>query len=161
MKRTRGNDRYDRTRTGGSGSGGSGGRGGGRFGAPSSGRSGAPRRSSGNGRRQAAPQGEFALPVTVTPGLPAVEAFADLEMPAPLLAELGAQGVSTPFPIQAATLPNSLAGRDVLGRGRTGSGKTLAFGLALLGRTAGQRAEPRRPLALVLVPTRELAQQVT
>ncbi|MYS26108.1 DEAD/DEAH box helicase, partial [Streptomyces sp. SID7804] len=66
-----------------------------------------------------------------------------------------------PFPIQAATLPNSLAGRDVLGRGRTGSGKTLAFGLALLARTAGRRAEPRQPLALVLVPTRELAQQVT
>ncbi|HEY3482711.1 MAG TPA: DEAD/DEAH box helicase, partial [Streptomyces sp.] len=66
-----------------------------------------------------------------------------------------------PFPIQAATLPNTLAGRDVLGRGRTGSGKTLAFGLALLARTAGQRAEPRQPLARVLVPTRELAQQVT
>ena len=69
--------------------------------------------------------------------------------------------MTEPFPIQAATLPNSLAGRDVLGRGRTGSGKTLAFGLALLARTAGQRAEPRQPLALVLVPTRELAQQVT
>ncbi|CAM5686595.1 ATP-dependent RNA helicase DeaD [Streptomyces tendae] len=78
-----------------------------------------------------------------------------------MLAALGDQGVSVPFPIQAATLPNSLAGRDVLGRGRTGSGKTLAFGLALLARTAGKRAEPRRPLALVLVPTRELAQQVT
>ncbi len=82
-------------------------------------------------------------------------------MPAQLLAALTAQGVSVPFPIQAATLPNTLAGRDVLGRGRTGSGKTLAFGLALLARTAGQRAEPRQPLALVLVPTRELAQQVT
>ncbi|WP_037864932.1 DEAD/DEAH box helicase, partial [Streptomyces sp. NRRL S-340] len=57
--------------------------------------------------------------------------------------------------------PNSLAGRDVLGRGRTGSGKTLAFGLAVLARTTGRRAQPRRPLALVLVPTRELAQQVT
>ncbi len=82
-------------------------------------------------------------------------------MPAELLAALGAQGVTVPFPIQAATLPNSLAGRDVLGRGRTGSGKTLAFGLALLARTAGRRAEPRQPLGLVLVPTRELAQQVT
>jgi superfamily II DNA/RNA helicase len=69
--------------------------------------------------------------------------------------------VTVPFPIQGATLPNTLAGRDVLGRGRTGSGKTLAFGLALLARTAGLRAEPRQPLALVLVPTRELAQQVT
>lgn len=82
-------------------------------------------------------------------------------MPRPLLVTLTAEGVTVPFPIQAATLPNSLAGRDVLGRGRTGSGKTLAFGLALLARTAGRRAEPRQPLALVLVPTRELAQQVT
>jgi superfamily II DNA/RNA helicase len=106
-------------------------------------------------------QGEFALPKTITPALPGVEAFADLDMPRPLLAALTAQGVSVPFPIQGATLPNTLAGRDVLGRGRTGSGKTLAFGLALLARTAGQRAEPRQPLALVLVPTRELAQQVT
>ncbi|GGQ91428.1 DEAD/DEAH box helicase [Streptomyces asoensis] len=106
-------------------------------------------------------QGEFALPETITPALPAVEAFADLDMPKELLAALAAQGVSVPFPIQGATLPNTLAGRDALGRGRTGSGKTLAFGLALLARTAGQRAEPRQPLALVLVPTRELAQQVT
>jgi superfamily II DNA/RNA helicase len=106
-------------------------------------------------------QGEFALPETITPALPAVEAFADLDMPKHLLAALTAQGVSVPFPIQGATLPNTLAGRDVLGRGRTGSGKTLAFGLALLARTVGQRAEPRQPLALVLVPTRELAQQVT
>jgi superfamily II DNA/RNA helicase len=82
-------------------------------------------------------------------------------MPAGLLKTLTAQGVTTPFPIQAATLPNSLAGRDLLGRGRTGSGKTLAFGLALLARTSGLRAEPKAPLALVLVPTRELAQQVT
>lgn len=82
-------------------------------------------------------------------------------MPAGLLKTLTAQGVTTPFPIQAATLPNSLAGRDLLGRGRTGSGKTLAFGLALLARTAGLRAEPKAPLAMVLVPTRELAQQVT
>ncbi|WP_411116337.1 DEAD/DEAH box helicase [Streptomyces sp. 058-1L] len=124
-------------------------------------RSGGSGRSGGHGRRPAAVQGEFALPVTVTPALPAVEAFADLDMPAQLLAALTAQGVSVPFPIQGATLPNTLAGRDALGRGRTGSGKTLAFGLALLARTAGQRAEPRQPLALVLVPTRELAQQVT
>ncbi|KAF3469643.1 DEAD/DEAH box helicase [Streptomyces sp. Tu 3180] len=93
--------------------------------------------------------------------MPAAGSFADLAMPAQLLATLGREGVTSPFPIQAATLPNSLAGRDVLGRGRTGSGKTLAFGLALLARTAGRRAEPRQPLALVLVPTRELAQQVT
>ncbi|MGW2589619.1 DEAD/DEAH box helicase [Streptomyces sp. NPDC001515] len=112
-------------------------------------------------RRATPPQGEFALPETTTPALPAVEAFAELDMPAALLKTLAAQGVTDPFPIQGATLPNSLAGRDILGRGRTGSGKTLAFGLALLARTAGRRAEPKAPLALVLVPTRELAQQVT
>ncbi|MFF2325993.1 MULTISPECIES: DEAD/DEAH box helicase [unclassified Streptomyces] len=112
-------------------------------------------------RRATPPQGEFALPETMTPALPAVEAFAELDMPAALLKTLAAQGVTEPFPIQGATLPNSLAGRDILGRGRTGSGKTLAFGLALLARTAGRRAEPRAPLSLVLVPTRELAQQVT
>ncbi|MFF3739860.1 DEAD/DEAH box helicase [Streptomyces sp. NPDC002566] len=104
---------------------------------------------------------EFRLPESTTPALPAVEDFAALDMPAALLKTLTAQGVTSPFPIQAATLPNSLAGRDLLGRGRTGSGKTLAFGLALLARTAGLRAEPKAPLALVLVPTRELAQQVT
>ncbi|MFF3249440.1 DEAD/DEAH box helicase [Actinacidiphila glaucinigra] len=104
---------------------------------------------------------EFRLPESTTPALPAVEDFAALDMPAGLLKTLTAQGVTTPFPIQAATLPNSIAGRDLLGRGRTGSGKTLAFGLALLARTAGLRAEPKAPLALVLVPTRELAQQVT
>ncbi|MGW0366624.1 DEAD/DEAH box helicase [Streptomyces sp. NPDC002990] len=167
---TRSNDRNSRTRTGASGgSGGYGSSRGSRFGSSSSapsrsgnpGRSGAPARSGGYGRRPAALQGEFALPETITPALPAVEAFADLDMPAPLLATLGTEGVSVPFPIQGATLPNSLAGRDVLGRGRTGSGKTLAFGLALLARTAGQRAEARQPLALVLVPTRELAVQVT
>ncbi|MYW68668.1 DEAD/DEAH box helicase [Streptomyces sp. SID8379] len=139
MNRTRTNDRFTRTRKSSAG----------------------PARSGGYGRRTAAPQGEFALPATITPALPAVEGFADLDMPAPLLAELGRQGVAVPFPIQGATLPNSLAGRDILGRGRTGSGKTLAFGLALLSRIAGQRAEPRQPLGLILVPTRELAQQVT
>ncbi|WRZ90970.1 DEAD/DEAH box helicase [Streptomyces sp. NBC_01007] len=114
----------------------------------------------GGAPRKVAPPQEFSLPETVTPALPAVESFDALDMPAALTKTLAAQGVTDPFPIQGATLPNSLAGRDVLGRGRTGSGKTLAFGLALLARTAGRRAEPRHPLALVLVPTRELAQQV-
>ncbi|MFJ9904448.1 DEAD/DEAH box helicase [Streptomyces sp. NPDC101152] len=131
-----------------------------RGGNAAAGRSGGPRHSNGHRNGQAA-GGEFALPKTLTPALPAVAAFADLAMPASLLTTLGRQGVTAPFPIQAATLPNTLAGRDVLGRGRTGSGKTLAFGLAVLARTAGRRAEPRRPLALILVPTRELAQQVT
>ncbi|MFJ2582060.1 DEAD/DEAH box helicase [Kitasatospora aureofaciens] len=112
-------------------------------------------------RQSSSPQGEFAMPVSTTPALPAVEAFDELDMPKALLSTLTRQGVTAPFPIQSATLPNSLAGRDILGRGRTGSGKTIAFGLAVLARTAGRRAEPRRPLALVLVPTRELAQQVT
>jgi superfamily II DNA/RNA helicase len=149
VNRTRTNDRYSRTRTSSPGP------------AKSGFRSGAPRRSEGYGRRPSGPQGEFALPKSVTPALAAVEAFSDLDMPEQLLAALVHEGMVVPFPIQGATLPNSLAGRDVLGRGRTGSGKTLAFGLALLARTAGLRAEPRQPLALVLVPTRELAQQVT
>src|SRR5690242_4852196 len=157
MNRTYTNDRPARTRDGRADAG----RGGSGYGSQAPRRTGAPVRSGGYGRRPAAVQGEFALPRTITPALPAVEGFADLDMPEQLLAELGKQGVTVPFPIQGATLPNSLAGRDVLGRGRTGSGKTLAFGLALLARTAGRRAEPRQPLALVLVPTRELAQQVT
>nr|WP_107902350.1 DEAD/DEAH box helicase [Streptomyces chartreusis] len=119
------------------------------------------RRASSSPAPSASPPREFRLPESTTPALPAVEDFAALDMPAGLLKTLTAQGVTTPFPIQGATLPNSLAGRDLLGRGRTGSGKTLAFGLALLARTAGLRAQPKAPLALVLVPTRELAQQVT
>ncbi|WP_395570420.1 DEAD/DEAH box helicase [Streptomyces sp. BK79] len=160
MNRTRTNDRFPRSRNGGADSH----RGGSRFGSSAPSRSAGSSRSGGyggQGRRSAAPQGEFALPRTITPALPAVEGFADLDMPGELLAALGSAGVTAPFPIQAATLPNALAGRDVLGRGRTGSGKTLAFGLALLARTAGQRAEAGQPLGLILVPTRELAQQVT
>ena len=86
--------------------------------------------------------------------------FASLELPKPLLEVLTAAGVVTAFPIQAAAIPDALFGRDVLGRGRTGSGKTLAFGLPTLARLEGLRATPRKPLALVLVPTRELAMQV-
>jgi superfamily II DNA/RNA helicase len=86
--------------------------------------------------------------------------FAALGLPAPLLRALAANGFTDPFPIQAATLPDALAGRDLLGRGQTGSGKTLAFGLAVLARLAGERSRPRRPRGLVLVPTRELATQV-
>ncbi|MFD9542444.1 DEAD/DEAH box helicase [Streptomyces sp. NPDC060022] len=108
-----------------------------------------------------APKGELTTPQTAAPGLPPVESFDALGLPSELTATMSGLGVTEPFPIQAATLPNALAGRDVLGRARTGSGKTLAFGLALLARTAGMRAESKRPLALVLVPTRELAQQVS
>ncbi|PXY27186.1 DEAD/DEAH box helicase [Prauserella muralis] len=86
--------------------------------------------------------------------------FADLNLPKPLLRTLQQAGMTEAFPIQAATLPDALAGRDVLGRAQTGSGKTLAFGLALLARLDGGAARPKQPRALVLVPTRELAMQV-
>jgi superfamily II DNA/RNA helicase len=88
--------------------------------------------------------------------------FASLGVPAALVDVLAAAGVTTPFPIQAATLPDSLAGRDVLGRGRTGSGKTYAFVLPMLARLAASRKPtmPGQPRALILAPTRELASQI-
>jgi len=88
--------------------------------------------------------------------------FASLGVPPVLVDVLTATGVTTPFPIQAATLPDSLAGRDVLGRGRTGSGKTYAFVLPLLARLAASNTptRPGRPRALILAPTRELASQI-
>ena len=87
--------------------------------------------------------------------------FADLGVPASLCATLARRGITEPFPIQAATLPDALAGRDVAGQAPTGSGKTLAFGLAIAAHVATlHEAQPRRPRALVLVPTRELAAQV-
>lgn len=86
--------------------------------------------------------------------------FTALGLPAPLVAALIANRITLPFPVQTATLPASLAGRDVLGRERADSGNSLAFGLSLLARTAGHRAEARRPLALVLAPTRDLADQL-
>jgi superfamily II DNA/RNA helicase len=94
--------------------------------------------------------------------LTAAPSFGALGVPQHLVAALAAQGIDRAFPIQTATLPDSLGGRDVLGRGRTGSGKTIAFGLPLVARLA---ADPRptramRPRGLVLVPTRELATQV-
>ena len=88
--------------------------------------------------------------------------FADLGVPDALVERLALDGIITAFPIQAATLPDSLQGRDVLGRGRTGSGKTLAFSLALINSLLESPAprEQYSPRALVLLPTRELAQQV-
>ncbi|HET7476232.1 MAG TPA: DEAD/DEAH box helicase, partial [Dermatophilaceae bacterium] len=87
--------------------------------------------------------------------------FAALGLPDRLVRRLAQDGITTPFPIQAATIPDALAGRDVLGRGRTGSGKTLAFGLPMLVRlAAGPTAAPHQPRAIVLTPTRELAMQV-
>ncbi|WP_218975316.1 DEAD/DEAH box helicase [Miniimonas arenae] len=99
-------------------------------------------------------------PATDSAAAPAL-GFAELGVPAPLVASLAERGITAPFPIQAATLPDTLAGRDVLGRGRTGSGKTIAFGLPLVARLArGPRAGASRPRGLVLAPTRELANQI-
>lgn len=86
--------------------------------------------------------------------------FSDLGLPEVITDTLTRNGVTSPFPIQTATIPAALDGRDVLGCGRTGSGKTLAFGLPLLVRASGRRAAARRPGGLVLVPTRELAHQL-
>ena len=88
--------------------------------------------------------------------------FADLGLPQAVVSVLAANGIESPFPIQAATLPDSLAGRDVLGRGRTGSGKTYAFLLPMVTRlTASQtKRAPGRPRALILAPTRELVAQI-
>jgi superfamily II DNA/RNA helicase len=89
------------------------------------------------------------------------DGFAALGVPARLVQTLDDASITAPFPIQRATIPDALAGRDVLGRGQTGSGKTLAFGLPLLTRIARSgRSAPHRPKGLVLVPTRELAMQV-
>ncbi|KMS65663.1 DEAD/DEAH box helicase, partial [Streptomyces leeuwenhoekii] len=92
MNRTRTNDRFARTRNGSADSG----TGGSRFGSSAPRRSAGPSRSGGFGRRPAAVQGEFAPPRTTTPALPAVEGFADLDMPGELLAALGKQGVTVP-----------------------------------------------------------------
>jgi len=102
-----------------------------------------------------------ATPASTNQG-PLVTSFADLGVPAVLIASLAAEGITSAFPIQSATLPDSLAGRDVLGRGRTGSGKTIAFALPLVARLAASkgRLRPGHPRALVLLPTRELATQV-
>ena len=100
------------------------------------------------------------MPPTST--VPAVASFDALGVLPQLVRALAESGITEPFPIQAMTLPDSLSGRDVLGRGRTGSGKTVAFSLPVVSRLAdsGTERSPRRPRALVLVPTRELATQV-
>lgn len=86
--------------------------------------------------------------------------FRKLGLNSGLVNALEEQGISTPFPIQAATIPDAIAGHDILGRGQTGSGKTLAFGLSLIHNLHGVKPKPMKPLALVLAPTRELAQQI-
>ena len=96
---------------------------------------------------------------STAPARPATT-FGQLGLPEPVVTTLARRGLTTPFPIQAAAIPDALAGRDVLGKAQTGSGKTLAFGLPMISRLAGRKAAAGRPLALVLVPTRELAVQV-
>ncbi|MFI0828995.1 DEAD/DEAH box helicase [Streptomyces roseolus] len=86
--------------------------------------------------------------------------FGDLGLPEGVVRKLAQNGVTTPFPIQAATIPDALAGKDILGRGRTGSGKTLSFGLPLLATLAGGQTEKKKPRGVILTPTRELAMQV-
>ena len=104
-------------------------------------------------RRRANPGGASSL-------APRAVSFAGAGVPAPLVAALAAAGITAPFPIQAATLPDALSGRDILGRGQTGSGKTLGFCVPLAGRLADGYTSACRPRGLVLVPTRELASQV-
>ena len=89
-----------------------------------------------------------------------MSSFTSLGVPEVLVRTLTRQGITDPFPIQTATLPGTMAGRDVLGRGRTGSGKTLAFALPMAALLAGRRGAPRRPRGLILAPTRELANQI-
>ena len=111
--------------------------------------------------RDRKPDGAYrGVRLDITEETPLAQDFVDLGIPTQLGYGLGAQGILEPFPIQAATIGDALAGRDVLGRGRTGSGKTLAFGLPLLSRLMGSKSEPTRPRAMILVPTRELALQV-
>jgi superfamily II DNA/RNA helicase len=123
-----------------------------------------PRRPSDDHRAAAASAASLDLALQAALGAPQPEAttFSELGVPAALVAELAAHGITEPFAIQARALPDALAGRDVLGRAQTGSGKTLAFGLPMLGRlaaTPGHRRD-KAPRGLVLVPTRELALQV-
>lgn len=89
------------------------------------------------------------------------DTFGGLGVPAPLIRVLNDRGITNPFPIQVNTLPDTLAGRDVLGRGKTGSGKTLAFSIPLVARLASAKQRPGCPAGLVLAPTRELATQIT
>ncbi len=140
---------------------------------PQSGSRRQPRRST--GRPQGRPQGRSQRRPSVDPATAALDAalnaavespvmgdltFAELGLPDRLVDALAHAGIERPFAIQTRTLPDGLAGRDVLGRAQTGSGKTLGFGLPMLARLAGGRRTTKQPRGLVLVPTRELAQQV-
>ena len=115
-----------------------------------------------NRRDDQATELDRALTAALAVPAPALTTFRELGLAARLVDALAASGIDMPFAIQARALPDALAGRDVLGRAQTGSGKTLAFGLAMLTRLAGSpgRLHDKAPRGLVLVPTRELAQQV-
>src|ERR1700694_3028402 len=91
--------------------------------------------------------------------MPTGETFQSLGVAPALVEVLARQGIVSPFPIQALTIRDALAGRDICGKAKTGSGKTLAFGIPLLQRVG--KARPKHPKALILLPTRELANQVT
>ena len=126
-----------------------------------------PRRNPADDRRQAPPSQRDTRPVKPKPAPHIVDVddtngFVKCGVPKRMAGVLAATGVTEPFSIQTVTLPDSLAGRDVLGQGRTGSGKTIAFALPLVARLADDAKQPRtgRPRGLVLVPTRELATQV-
>src|SRR5690606_116219 len=100
----------------------------------------------------------LAAPSRATDAEPGAVTFAELGVPQGIADRLRHRGILEPFPIQAATLVDALAGRDVCGKAPTGSGKTIAFGIPLVANV--RDAAPRRPRGLVLVPTRELATQV-
>lgn len=131
-------------------------------------RSSRPPRGAGPRRRRGGPRPAAARtaaparpPLQAREARPAVATFAEAGLPRRLLTALERSGITEPFPVQAATLPDVLAGENVLARARTGSGKTLGYGLPLVTRVAqGNAVRPQRPRGLILVPTRELAQQV-
>ncbi|MFN8076503.1 MAG: DEAD/DEAH box helicase [Kineosporiaceae bacterium] len=123
------------------------------------------RRDSGSAPRAARPPRqpsalEVALTASQEDAAPTAADFAELGLPRTLVSGLARAGITAPTPLQSRAIPDALGGRDVVGRAGTGSGKTLAFGLPLLARLAGATSAPGRPRGLVVVPTRELAQQV-
>jgi superfamily II DNA/RNA helicase len=121
-----------------------------------------PRRAPSRAPHRSAPRpARVAVPLVTREPMPPVASFAASGLPQVLAQLLARRGITAPFPVQAAVLGDALAGHDVLGRAPTGSGKTLAFGLPLLARVNGGTRVKRRPRALVLLPTRELAEQVS
>lgn len=117
-------------------------------------------RSTQHGSRRAASHTRPPRKMRTTSPHSAPTTFAACGVPSELVRVLAGLGITTPFPIQAATLADAIRGRDILGRGRTGSGKTLAFALPVVARLAGGVSEPKRPRAVILAPTRELANQI-